>query len=277
MDRNDLLCPPDALWRLCQDEAASVLDCRFNLLQPDEGRAQFLDAHVPGAVYVHLDDDLAAPVGSGTGRHPLPDVDKAVTMFRRKGVDEQRTVVVYDAGNGGIAARAWWMLRWLGHKDVRLLDGGFAAWRAADLPMQAGEGKAAEGQFEASAQPDWLVSTADVAKGVGMPLVDARAAERFAGRAEPIDTVAGHVPGAINLPLDAGLDDQGRFLGRERLAELWVDRVGGSDDIGVMCGSGVTACHLAISALLAGRRMPKLYVGSWSEWIRDPSRPVAID
>ncbi len=277
MDREDLLCTPESLWELCQDKAVSVLDCRFNLFRPDEGRAQYLDAHIPGAVYVHLDEDLAAPVGPTTGRHPLPELEDAAAMFRRRGVDNRRTVVVYDAGNGGIAARAWWMLRWLGHADVRLLDGGFAAWRAAELPVEAGEGIASDGDFAAAQQQDWVVSSADVTRGLGIPLVDARAAERFEGRAEPIDAVAGHVPGAVNLPFNLGLDDEGRFAGRERLAQLWVDTVGADDDFAVMCGSGVTACHLAISALLAGRRMPKLYPGSWSEWIRDPSRPVATD
>ncbi len=277
MTRKDLLCTPEELAERLEAGRVSVLDCRFTLMDPGQGRQQYLEAHIPGAVYVHLDDELAAPIGPATGRHPLPAADEAAAMFRRKGVDHRHTVVVYDAGNGGIAARAWWMLKWLGHPDVRLLDGGFGAWRSSGLPTESGEGAASEGHFDATVQPGWLVSSADVEQGLGIPLVDARAPERFAGRAEPIDPVAGHVPGAINLPFDRGIDDEGRFLDRERLVRLWVDSVGDDDDVAVMCGSGVTACHLAIGALLAGRRMPRLYAGSWSEWIRDPARPVAAE
>ncbi len=277
MQREDLLCTPQELSGLIRAGQVTVLDCRFNLLEPGQGHAQYREAHIPGAAYVHLDDDLSAPIGPQTGRHPLPDPEDAVALFAAKGVNSGTPVVVYDSDSGAIAARAWWMLRWLGHQDVRLLEGGFSAWQAQRFAVEPGDAVPAAGKFESSVAEGWVIGVEDVVQGLTIPLVDARAEGRFAGVHEPIDPVAGHIPGAVNLPFDRLLNADGRFLAEEHLAQIWVDTVGDDRDVAVMCGSGVTACHLVISALLAGRPSPRLYAGSWSEWIRDATRPIASD
>ena len=190
-------------------------------------------------------------------------------------------MVVYDTSGGAIAARAWWLLRWLGHRDVALLEGGLDAWQQHELPLATGDEAVSPGNFAARPRNDLVLSTEElVAEPVSIMrsrLVDARDADRFRGDVEPIDAVAGHVPGAVNLPFADCLDDSGRWRQPGELEALLETVLGNDSDApwAVMCGSGVTACHLAISAQLAGYREPRLYAGSWSEWIRDPSRPVA--
>lgn len=245
--------------------------CRAGESLRDEYRA----GHLPGAVWVDLDDDLSAPPGAA-GRHPLPSPGAAVTALRRAGVRDGRPVVVYDDVEGSIAARAWWLLRYLGHTDVRLFDGGLRAWTAAGLPVGTGDVVPPPGDLvgRPGAMP---VLDADAAAALARHgvLLDARAGERYRGEAEPLDPVAGHVPGARSLPTRDHAGPDGRFLDvdalRERFASVGVD---GSVPVGAYCGSGVTAAHTVLALELVG--VPAaLYAGSWSEWVADPARPVA--
>ncbi len=275
------LISPEGLAEMLEARDLQVVDCRFDLMAPEAGRKQYLESHIPGASYADLDADLAAPVGPTTGRHPLPAVEALCGTLGRLGIGNESQVVVYDGGNGGIAARLWWLLRWVGHERVALLDGGFAAWEALGLPVTAGPELVATGTFEGSPDPDMVTETRDLlgpdARHHRSSLVDGRDAARYRGEIEPIDPVAGHIPGARNLPFTDALSQQGRWRPVQELRCLWEPVVGADTDaeFTVMCGSGVTACHLALSASLAGYRLPRVYVGSWSEWIRDPGRPVA--
>ncbi len=256
-----------------------VVDCRFDLMNPARGRQDYLAGHVPGAVYAHLDDDLAAPVTAASGRHPLPSPDTFTATLRRLGIDNDSQVVAYDGGPGGIAARLWWMLRWLGHDAVAVLDGGFAAWTAGGHALERDVPAPPAGRCTPQPRPGAVLSTAELEDGLrsaGAPLlVDAREAARYRGDSEPIDSVAGHVPGALNFPYVGNLGPDGRWRRPAALRAAWDDLLGAAppDGWAVMCGSGVTACHLALSAELAGLPPPRLYAGSWSEWIRDPDRP----
>jgi thiosulfate/3-mercaptopyruvate sulfurtransferase len=261
-----------------------VVDCRFDLFDPGKGRLEYLDGHLPGAVYADLDKDLAGAVTETTGRHPLPDPEAFIARLRRWGIDNDSHVVVYDHGNAAFASRLWWMLKcWLGHERVAVLDGGFAAWRAAGGSLETAEPGHDPGSFRATAN-DACVATVDelsnaIARDRPIHLVDARDPARFRGQAEPIDPVAGHVPGARSLPLGVSLDPEGCWQRPEALGQVWREFLASGPDTPpvVMCGSGVTACHLVLSAVLAGVAPPRLYVGSWSEWIRDPSRPIAVE
>ena len=261
-----------------------IVDCRFALLDPHAGRKLYDSGHLPGAVYADLDQDLAGPVTASTGRHPLPDVDVFIETLQRWGIDNDSQVVVYDDAGGGLAARLWWMLRWLGHEHVALLDGGFAAWQRAGLPVSVEAVEAARGNFTGTPGAKATLSSTDVAVSVAsesdLLLVDARDPSRFRGEQEPIDPVAGHVPGAVNLPFSGALNTDGTWKSAPELGDMWqaiLEDVSLDRPLAVMCGSGVTACHLALSAVIAGIREPALYVGSWSEWIADPARPIAAD
>ena len=257
-----------------------VVDCRFDLKNPANGRLAYEQGHIPGAVYAHLDDDLAAPVSAATGRHPLPSPDVFAATLRGLGVNRASQVVAYDDAGGGLAARLWWMLRWMGHSRVAVLDGGYAAWCAAGLPSSQDEAAVTAGDFSGQADHSLEITTAEVVAALAGPtpfsLVDARDQRRFRGEVEPIDPVAGHVPGALNLAFDRNLGENGRWLDRDAVAGNWasIERFDPDSAWAVMCGSGVTACHLALAAEVAGLAPPRLYVGSWSEWIRDPERPV---
>ncbi len=266
--------------RLGDPQLRSV-DCRFDLLAPEAGRKRWLDAHIPGAVYADLDRDLSGPVTPDSGRHPLPSATRAQETFSRLGIDADTDVVAYDDAGGAIASRAWWLLRWLGHRHVTVLDGGLQAWRDRGLPLESGPVETERREFPCLEQPQRVMTTEEIVGQLGAQreslLVDARDAVRFRGEAEPIDTRAGHIPGTRNLPFSDCLRADGTWLDaaalRERLSAVLGAEPG--DDWGVMCGSGVTACHLAISGLLAGYPEPRVYIGSWSEWIRDPARPIA--
>ncbi len=257
-----------------------ILDCRFDLSDPGAGRRQWREGHVPGAVYVDLDEDLSGPVTAASGRHPLPDADAFCAFLGRIGVGSDSDVVVYDASSGAIAARAWWLLRWMGHERVRLLDGGYAAWLDAGFPAERKVVRHPPAEFTGRPIAAQVLTTTELARrmahGDAPPVIDARDAARFRGEIEPLDAEAGHIPGALNLPFVDTLTDDRRFRPAPELAGLWRRRLPEmpqDGDWAVMCGSGVTACHLAISAELAGLPPPRLYVGSWSEWIRDPARP----
>ncbi|MEU1280015.1 sulfurtransferase [Streptomyces sp. NPDC005805] len=249
-----------------------LLDVRYQLGGP-HGRPDYEAGHIPGAVFTDLDAELAGPPGEG-GRHPLPGTAEFGAAMRRAGVSAGTPVVVYDADKGWGAARAWWLLRWAGHADVRVLDGGLAAWTG---PLETEVPVPAEGDF--TPRPGALpVLDADAAAALAREglLLDARAGERYRGEVEPIDPVAGHIPGAVSAPTSENLDADGRFLPAARLAERFA-ALGAGDDtktVGVYCGSGVSAAQQAVALELAGF-VPALYAGSWSHWSRDPARPVA--
>lgn len=256
-----------------------VADCRFELGKPDAGREAWLASHIPGAIHADLERDLSAPVTATTGRHPLPPVDDLAATLSRFGIGERTQVVCYDAGSAAYAARLWWILRYLGHDAVAVLDGGFAAWVEEGRPVSTAVAARAPSRFVARPRPGMLVDAAGVAAALacGERLVDVRGAERFAGTVEPIDAVAGHVPGALNLPYLDNLDARGRFRPPAALAGRWRDATGGAPgrDAICMCGSGVTACQQLLALEAAGITGARLYAGSWSEWIRDPARPIA--
>jgi len=268
--------------------ALVILDCRFDLTAPDAGGRAYLAGHIPTARYLDLNRDLSNPVSAASGRHPLPSPERLAARFEALGIRERSQVVVYDEVNGSFAARAWWLLRWLGHTRAAVLDGGMQAWRAAGGAIESGgttqpedPGRGDSGSASSPrVDPQAVVGSEELAalmKAGRRLLVDARAPERFAGTVEPIDPVAGHVPGAVNHPFSANLAGDGRFLPLEELERRWRERLNGVSpaDTIAMCGSGVTACHNLLALEIAGLTGAKLYAGSWSEWIRDPNRPVA--
>lgn len=268
------------LKELTQSSGCRIVDCRHNLFDLEKGQADYMEGHLPGAVFADMDKDLASEITPVSGRHPLPEVE----LFRRQleawGIGNHTQVVVYDYGNGSLAVRMWWMLRWLGHDAVAVLDGGIAAWTDADESLDDGVPELPRATFVASPDESMIATTAEiesaVRNGEAFNLIDARDEGRYRGENEPIDTVAGHIPGAVNLPLARNLNHDGRWRGVSELEAIWNDFLPGrtGEPLIVMCGSGVTACHLILSARLAGLEIPRLYVGSWSEWIRDDSRPV---
>ncbi|MES9558965.1 sulfurtransferase [Streptomyces sp. NPDC088190] len=248
-----------------------LLDVRWQLGGP-HGRPDYEAGHLPGAVFVDLDAELAGPAGSG-GRHPLPDPEEFGAVMRRAGVSRDTPVVVYDGGQGWAAARAWWLLRWTGHEDVRVLDGGLAAWPGE---LQKEVPAPAEGDFRPvpGALPLLDADAAAALARSGL-LLDARAAERYRGDVEPIDRVGGHIPGAVSAPTSENTGEDGRFLDAQALAARFEGLgAGRADEVGVYCGSGVSGAHEVLALAIAG--IPAaLYAGSWSEWSGDASRPVA--
>jgi thiosulfate/3-mercaptopyruvate sulfurtransferase len=273
------LIQPADLARIVNDENVAILDCRHDLGQPKWSDEAYAAGHIPGAVQAHLDRDLSAAVGPQTGRHPLPDVAKLSETLGRWGIDATTQVIAYDQGNGAYGARAWWLLRWLGHKKVAVLDGGLAAWQEAGLPVTREPASRKPRTFTPHLEEGAFLTAAQVQQALvdeSIALVDARGADRFAGENETIDPVAGHVPGATNRPFAKNLDARSRFLPPEELRRQWTQLLGTRSpaEVVAMCGSGVTACHNLLALELAGLPGAKLYAGSWSEWIRDPARPV---
>lgn len=262
------------------DAAWVVVDCRFSLADTGAGRRDWAAGHIPGARYAHLDEDLSGPRRADSGRHPLPDPAAFAACLGRFGITPDSQVVAYDAAGGAMAAaRLWWLLRWFGHARAAVLDGGLAAWLRAGLPL-ATDTPAPQPTVYPPTPDDhaWLPSACvPAALALGERLIDARAAARFRGEVEPIDPVAGHIPGAVNLPHEGNLDADGRFLPPERLRERFAAVLGGAVPATVIhsCGSGVTACHNLLAMEVAGLHGSRLYAGSWSEWVRDPARPVA--
>lgn len=265
-----------------------LIDCRFQLAQPAAGETAHAAGHVPGALYAHLDRDLSGDtaVQVGQGRHPLPTVADFERTVRRWGIGSHTPVVAYDDAGGMFAARLWWMLRWLGHTRVQVLDGGWAAWQAAqgavvsDTRPHAPAPARPEGDFIARPQPGWRVSTEEVLAALGQPtqlLIDARAPDRFRGENETLDPVGGHIPGARNRFFQLNLDARGHFKPPAQLRDEFTALLDGQPVSAVVhqCGSGVTACHNLLAMAHAGLPETRLYAGSWSAWCADPSRPVA--
>jgi thiosulfate/3-mercaptopyruvate sulfurtransferase len=254
----------------------TVIDVRWRLGQPS-ARSAYRDGHVPGAAFLDLDADVSGEPGPG-GRHPLPAPSALQEALRRAGVRQDHPVVVYDHGDGQPAARLWWTLRWAGHPDVAMLDGGYAAWFDAERPVEPGDAEPPYGDFVVRPGQMPVADAAGAARlaeeGV---LLDARVPERYRGEVEPIDPVPGRVPGAVNLPVAALTDVDGRLLPARRLREIFeAAGVRAGRPVGAYCGSGVTAARTVFALHEAGFDEAVLYVGSWSEWITDPARPVAM-
>jgi thiosulfate/3-mercaptopyruvate sulfurtransferase len=271
-----LISPTELAELLRSDQPSVVADVRWNLGGPP-GKPEFVASHIPGAVWVDLETQLAGPPGVG-GRHPLPTVAIFEQAMRDIGVCQDSLVVAYDAANSQAASRLWWLLTDAGHRSVRVLDGGFVAWMAAGLPTVSGPSTPlARGDFVARPGQRPRLDAAEISARLGRPdaptLVDVRTAERYSGENEPIDPVAGHIPGALNLPWKSHVDADGRFLPPAEIARLYAEAVG-TDAAVLYCGSGVTATHSVVALESAGLTAI-LYPGSWSDWISDPSRPIA--
>lgn len=273
------LISPEELFPHLGDDDWAVVDCRFNLAAPDEGAVLYREAHIPGAIYAHLERDLSAPVTGRNGRHPLPAPEPLARAFSRWGIGSDVQVVTYDADAGQIAARLWWSLRHLGHDDVAVLDGGLKAWEAAGLPVRGGEESCPPRVFRARVRESMCVGLEEMTRLVEErdgPLVDARDPQRYRGEIEPLDPVAGHIPGALNLFWQENTTSEGRFRSPEELRRRFRSRLGSAEPGAVVsyCGSGVTACHNLLALEHAGLPGARLYPGSWSEWCADPSRPI---
>ena len=257
-----------------------VVDLRHDLGQPDAwGEAQYQAGHVPGAVFAHLDRDLSAPKTGSNGRHPLPSPAVCAALFGRLGIGAGTQVVAYDQGSGAYASRLWWMLRWLGHDAAAVLDGGFDRWTREGRPVTAEVPVPRPATFTTRpvVTPVDAAAVASALGGESMLLIDARAPERFRGEVEPLDPVAGHIPGAVNRPFLRNLGPEGTFKPAAELRAEFDALLGGKPPAVVVhqCGSGVTACHNALAMEIAGLPGARLYPGSWSEWCADPARPVA--
>ncbi|AVP96131.1 sulfurtransferase [Ahniella affigens] len=282
MDLNtETLIDVTALKPLLGQTDLLLVDCRFDLMQPDAGRQAFEQLHLAGAVYADVNQDLSDQSLTGLGRHPLPTPAHFAETLSRLGFRPEQAVVVYDQGNGAYAARLWWMLRWIGHRQVAVLNGGFQAAQKAGLPMTSGAVSVVPSQVldlrgttssvldylaldQARQDPSWL-------------LIDARGAERYRGDVEPIDPVAGHIPGAINRPFTQNLDSEQRFLPPAELRMQFQTLLGArsAEQVVHQCGSGITACHNLLAMTHAGLVGSKLFAPSWSGWISDPSRPIS--
>ena len=270
----------DELADRLSDPSLALFDVRHDLMQPERWATdEYQKAHIPGATFLHIDNDLSAPKNGVNGRHPLPTPEAAAALFSRVGIDSTKQVVAYDQNSGVFASRLWWMLRWLGHESVAVLDGGFAKWSR--------EGRAVTSEAAEPAATTFVVkNVAPTVNSVGVEsslsrhtllLVDARAPERFRGEVEPMDPVAGHIPGAVNRPASLNVTANGVFKPASALRTEYQALLGGRphSDVVHYCGSGVTACHNVLAMQIAGLAGTRLYPGSWSEWISNPDRPIA--
>ena len=265
------------------DSRVGIVDCRFGLDDTMRGREAWEYSSIPFARYAHLDDDLSTAIGDGSnGRHPLPEPEHVASLRRDWGFDEHTHIVCFDDAGGPFAARLWWMLRWIGHEAVSVLNGGWQAWLEVDGPTAPGHSRPWNSAPDDSERTltgsitlrtDMVTSADEIGLG-RVCTVDARARERYLGTTEPLDAVAGHIPGAFSMPWMENLDPDGQFLAPEMLAQRW-KAAGGTENAVSYCGSGVTACHNILAADIAGLPLPRLFPPSWSGWIHDPSRPVA--
>ena len=257
-----------------------IIDCRFDLMNKEAGQQRYAEAHIPNALYAHLEDDLSGPQSAGTGRHPLPSADLLADRFSSWGIDGQTQIVAYDGQSGALASRLWWLSRWLGHDRVAVLSGGFAAWQSAGFSTNARLPEITATRFSARVDDSLWISTRDLQtqldKGKAL-LVDAREEARFRGEVEPLDKIAGHIPGSVNSPFEWNLDVDGKFLTPEKLQAHLSQILTNFTEKKIIhsCGSGVTACHNILAMEIIGLSGSLLYPGSWSAWITDPKRPVS--
>ncbi len=262
------------------DHAVTVVDSRFDLAQPAWGDAQYPLAHIPGAVYAHLDRDLSGAKTGSNGRHPLPEPADFRAAMSRLGIGPGVAVVAYDQADGMWASRLWWLLRYYGHAEVCVLDGGLARWQAEGRPTVAGVEARRAASFVGVPRPGWIVEAAELQarwmNAADRVVIDARAGERYRGEVEPIDRVAGHIPGAVNQPYKTNVDADGRFLAPEVLRARYGELLAGRapEQAVTYCGSGVSAAHNLLALEIAGLSGARLYPGSWSEWSSDDARPV---
>lgn len=269
----------DALASELDAQRWVVVDCRFELSDPEAGHRAYLNGHLPSAVYAHLNDDLSSPPSDTSGRHPLPDPKAFARTLGGWGIGKGKQVVAYDAGSGAFAARLWWMLRRLGHEAVAVLDGGFKAWVEEGQALEKDPHVNPPTVFNGKAKFDQTIAVEKIEASLdhhNLLLLDTREPARYAGQIEPIDHKAGHIPGAKNHPFQRNLDARGRFLPPEVLKQQFDATLAGTpaNEAVVYCGSGVSACHNLLAMVHAGLSEAQLYVGSWSEWSRDPTRPV---
>lgn len=274
------LIQPEELAEYLADPQWVIFDCRFTLTDPSAGRHAYTQGHIPGAYYVDLNEDLSSPLTPNSGRHPLPYPDALADKLGAWGVNDSTQVVVYDASSGAIGARLWWLLRWLGHTQSALLNGGFARWQRENRPVFTNVPPLIPTLFHTRLDSAPCVDAAFVERMLNdkqYALIDARAEERFSGEVEPLDKVAGHIPGAVNMPFEDNLAMNGSFLSIAELHAMYSNKLRGMDPQNVvhMCGSGVTACHNILAMEHAGLHGARLYAGSWSEWITDSTRPIA--
>lgn len=261
-------------------ESVLVFDCSFDLTNPDAGEQAYASGHIPGAHYLHLERDLSGPKTGKNGRHPLPDRAGLVSKLAAHGLMQGQQVVAYDAQGGAYAARLWWLLRWLGHDSVALLDGGMQAWQAAGYALDTAPPAAQRGDFKAAAPLAVTVDAHALEQNLATHdklVVDARSPDRYRGENETLDPVAGHIPGAVNRFFKDNLTADGRFKPAHTLRDEFKAVVGANspEHVVLQCGSGVTACHNALAMEVAGLHGAALYPGSWSEWCAEPARPVA--
>ena len=274
------LIDPSTLSKHLHDPNWVVIDCRFDLANPEKGEEWYREAHIPGARYAHLDRHLSGPKTGTNGRHPLPDAETLCRTFAALGISNGKQVVAYDADSSMYAARLWWMLRWMGHDAVAVLDGGLARWQREGHPVRGGVESSTVGHFKGAPRPGWRLTVDEVAGLVGdrsRLLVDSRTPERYRGIGETLDKVGGHIPGAANYFFQQNLAADKTFKDPDDLKTQWTPVLEGRDpkDVVVYCGSGVTACHNLLALEHAGVQGVKIFPGSWSEWSADPSRPVA--
>jgi len=278
--RSKTLVSTEQLLQHLNDPDWIVFDCRFTLTNTTAGRSAYQQGHIPAACYVHLDEDMSSAVTPTSGRHPLPDIQVFADKLSQWGVDKNKQVVVYDDSFGSMAVKMWWLLRWLGHDNVALLDGNWQKWVKQKYPVTTELPSIIPAHFVANVRDELLVDTAEVdfaRRERCSVLIDARPEQRFAGEREPLDKVAGHIPGAINWVFEENLDFDGTYLPADELKDAYLKLMHGLKPNQVIhtCGSGVTACHNMLAMEIAGLPGSKLYAGSWSEWITDPSRSVA--
>lgn len=274
------LLPTPQLASHLADPQWAIVDCRFDLAKPDWGEAQYRASHIPGAVYAHLDRDLSGPKTGRNGRHPLPDLDHFKARLGRWGIDSRMQVVVYDQHNGMQASRLWWMLKYLGHAAVAVLDGGFAKWVKEQRPAQPGDESRSPTIFNGEPREAMCLTAEAIEPLRADPaycLMDSRAPERYRGEVEPLDPVAGHIPGAVNLYNLDNVNPDGTFLAPDVLRAKFSARLGATPPTNTItyCGSGVAAAHTILAMESAGLMGARLYAGSWSEWCSNPARPVA--
>ena len=263
----------DPNWVIC--------DCRHDLADTTTGRRAYAESHIPGARFLHLDEDLSAPLTGRNGRHPLPDPEKFGRRLGELGISNTSQVVAYDASGGFYAARLWWMLRWAGHEAAAVLDGGWQAWIKAGHPVTAQLPSIKAAGFTPRCRTDLARDAGSIVANLGKPgplLLDARSPDRFRGENETLDPVGGHIPGAANRFFKLNLETDGRFKSATILRREFNELLGNNapGDVAHYCGSGVTACHNLLAMEIAGLSGSRLYPGSWSEWVADPSRPIAV-